>query len=112
MAAVPGINEKPPPQCGTYKSEFARRVASKKISEEFQYFVEIFDKLKREDFKDGIKSTEAVLFALEQASQGKKGLIDEKNRVSSLPEGSKVCIVGAGMSGKLELFGKNGLLLT
>ena len=108
MAAVPGIDETKAPDCGTWKSEFARRVASKKITEEFQYFVEIYDKLSRDGFKGDIKGTEAVLFALEQASKGRKGLINEENRISSLPEGSKVCIVGAGMSGKSEVFERTG----
>ena len=86
-----------PPNCNTWKSEFVRRVTSKKISEEFEYFAKSYEKL----IKAGLPSSEAVLFALEHASK-QKPLQDPAKRVSTLPEGSKVCIVGAGMSGTYQ----------
>ena len=102
MATVPNSGELKPPNCDTWKSEFARRVASKKISEEFQYFLEIYDKLTKSQFKQHVKADDAVLAAMEMASE-KNSPLDKRPRVSSLPEGSKVCIVGAGMSGKRRL---------
>lgn len=103
MAAVPSLQEAKPPTCDTWKSEFARRVASKKISEEFQYFAQIYDKSRRKDFKGHVKFEDAVLFALEQASKG-EALLNKNEQAHSFPEGSKVCIVGAGMSGRMKRF--------
>lgn len=108
MAAVPSLEEAKPPNCDTWKSEFARRVASKKISEEFEYFAQIYDKLSREDFKGQIKSEDAVLFALDQASK-RRPLLNTKEQVSSLPKGSKVCIVGAGMAGRFKFLDQGPL---
>ena len=90
-----------PPHCETWKSEFARRFASKKISEEFRYFAQIYDRLKREHFQGDLKADQAVLDALDRASRGRP-LINKEEEVP-LPEGSKVCIVGAGMSGRCKV---------
>lgn len=82
------------------KSDFARRIASRKISEEFEYFAAIFERLQRENFS----APEAVLYALEHALASKaSGLLNKKKEREELPVGSKVCIVGAGMSGMFYL---------
>lgn len=87
----------PPYNCGSWKSAFARRIASQKISEEFEYFARFYELLN----KEGFPGDEAVRYALEWASKMKKptDLRDDKKIVTKLDPGSKVCIVGAGMSG-------------
>ena len=87
----------PPNGMSSWKSAFAQRVASRKISEEFEYFARIYDKLT----KDGWSPTDAVVYGLEHASAAEKAsdLLDDEKQMDKLPKGSKVCIVGAGMAG-------------
>ena len=87
----------PPNGMSSWKSAFAQRVASKKISEEFEYFARIYDKLT----KDGWSPTDAVVYGLEHASAAGEAsdLLDDEKQMDKLPKGSKVCIVGAGMAG-------------
>lgn len=104
MGSLPDATETPslgPPEAlgaRSWKSGFSQRVASKKISEEFEYFAKIYEQLNLE----GLRGAEAVLYALEHASNASKAseLRDADKQVTELPLGSKVCIIGAGMSGQ------------
>ena len=80
-----------------WKSSFARRLASMKISEEYEYLAKIYEKLNLTDQR----SSEALLYALHNASSSSPAnkFRDSTKEVTQLPEGSKVCIIGAGMAG-------------
>ena len=80
-----------------WKSSFARRLASMKISEEYEYLAKIYEKLNL----TGLRSSEALLYALHHASSSSPAseFRDSTKDVTQLPPGSKVCIVGAGMAG-------------
>ena len=75
------------------KSTWAQCLAAEKIDEEFAYFRKVYETLGPESFE---RTIHALLYALNPA---KKGLLDTGERVTKLPAGSKVCIMGAGMSG-------------
>ena len=101
--SVPPDAPKPPKDAdaSTWKSLFAQKLASKKITEEFEYFAKIYEKLDKNEFK----GPDAVVYALDHAAKRSKAsdLLDDDERVKTLPEGSKVCIVGAGMAGTRQI---------
>lgn len=68
-----------------------------KISEEYEYLAKIYRELQL----DGLRSNEALLYALKHASSSApaKYFRDPDAEVKSLEAGSKVCIIGAGMAG-------------
>ena len=80
-----------------WKSSFARRLASMKISEEYEYLAKVYEKLNL----TGLRSSEALLYALHNASSSSPAnkFLDSTKEVTQLPPGSKVCIVGAGIAG-------------
>ena len=80
-----------------YKSLYSQTLAAKRITEEFEYFAKVYEKLDENQFK----GPDAVLYALEHASKRSKAsdLVNDDERVKKLPQGSKVCIIGAGMAG-------------
>ena len=77
-----------------WKTSFSKRLASKKITEEFEYFATQLD-------KGQFDGPGAVRYALSHATKRSKpdDFVDDDKKVKELPEGSKVCIVGAGMAG-------------
>ncbi|KAL9094909.1 MAG: hypothetical protein Q9165_002859 [Trypethelium subeluteriae] len=79
-----------------WKSLFSQKLASKKIMEEFEYFAKVYEKLDKNKFQ----GPDAVIYALQHASKrsNPSDLVDDKRRAKTLPEGSKICIVGAGMA--------------
>ena len=81
----------------SYKSCFTRRLASMKISEEYEYLAKIYEKLNLE----GLRSDEALFYALKHASSSSPAseFRDPDAEVKKLEAGSKVCIIGAGMAG-------------
>lgn len=90
-ASVAGITEvEPPYDISTWKAAWARQVASKKINEEFKYF----EKLVQLSHHPSLPA--ATEYALDPTT---KGLIEHRKEPTKLPADSKVCIVGAGMSG-------------
>ena len=82
----------------SWKSRFSRRIASKKISEEFEYLAKIYNKLELED----LQGEKDVRYALQHASSSSQAseFRDPGKKEPAWPPGSKVCIVGAGMAGK------------
>lgn len=95
-ASVAGVTEvEPPNHISTWKAAYARQVASKKIDEEFEYF----ETLVRQP--NHTELPEATKYALDPH---KDGLFDDKKAVTKLPPDSKVCIIGAGMSGRRNGF--------
>lgn len=98
-ASVAGVTEvEPPNHISTWKAAYARQVASKKIDEEFEYF----ETLVRQP--NHTELPEATKYALDPH---KDGLFDDKKAVTKLPPDSKVCIIGAGMSGRPNGFAIN-----
>lgn len=87
-----------PPIAGSWKSSWTRRLASMKISEEYEYLAKIYHQLKLER----LQSDEALLYALQNASSSSPAsdFRDPEKKISTLKPGSKVCIIGAGMAGK------------
>ena len=92
---TPVTDVKPPNKCETWKSAYAQRLTSKKTGEEFDYFARAFQS------KSGLRGPEALLYALKHAYTMTEAeeLRNKKNKADKLPEGSKLCIVGAGMAG-------------
>ena len=93
MADAPPGAVKPPNNASSNKAAFAQQIASKKIDEEFEYFVKRFQQLGPKAF-DAPEITE---YALNPKTDG---LLDDGRGATELPAGSKVCIIGAGMAGK------------
>ena len=93
----PNIDDASPPVAESWKSCFTRRLASMKISEEYEYLAKIYHQLKLE----GLQSNEALIFALRHASSSSPAndFRNPKKQVTQLAPGSKVCIIGAGMAG-------------
>ena len=89
-----------PPITESWKSCFTRRLASMKISEEYEYLAKIYHLLKLE----GLQSNQALLFALRHASSSSPAsdFRDPEKEVTKLDPGSKVCIIGAGMAGTYQ----------
>ena len=96
IQGTPITDVKPPNKCETWKSAFAQRLTSKKTGEEFDYFA----KALQMDPKH-FQGPSAFLYALKHAYQMTEAndLRDDERQVEELPEGSKLCIVGAGMAG-------------
>ena len=91
------VDDASPPVAESWKSCFTRRLASMKISEEYEYLAKIYHQLKLE----GLQSNEALLFALQHASSSSPAneFRNPEKQVTKLAPGSKVCIIGAGMAG-------------
>ena len=70
-------------------------MTSKKTGEEFDYFARAFQR------DPGLPGPDALLYALAHAytMTNADELRNKKKQVTELPEGSKLCIVGAGMAG-------------
>ena len=83
------------------KSLFSQHLTSLKISEEYEYLAKIYEKLHVE----GLRSGEALLYALQHASSSSDAdkFRDETKAKTKLAPGSKVCIIGAGMAGRSPL---------
>ena len=94
MASIAPRPSSSPPHL--WKSLYSQQLASKKITEEFEYFAKVYQRA------DKFKAPDAVKYALEHASKRSVAgdLLNKKESATSLPQGSKVCIVGAGMAGK------------
>lgn len=92
---LPNTDVDPPNDCETWKSAYAQRLTSKKTGEEFDYFARAFQS------KSGLRGPDALIYALAHAYTMTKAdeLRNKKDQVEKLPEGSKLCIVGAGMAG-------------
>ena len=93
MADAPPGAVKPPNNASSNKAAFAQQVASKKIDEEFEYFVKRFQQLGPK----GFDAPEITEYALDPKTDG---LLDGRKGATELPANSKVCIIGAGMAGK------------
>lgn len=94
------VEDTSPPIAESWKSSWTRRLASMKISEEYEYLAKIYRQLKLER----LQSDEALLYALQHASSSSPAseFRDPKKKASELAPGSKVCIIGAGMAGKYQ----------
>lgn len=86
-----------PPRFLSNKSLFSQKLALKRITEEFEQFAKVYERLD----KKGFKGPDAVVYALGHASTRSEAsdLLDDDKQTTTLPPGSKVCIVGAGMAG-------------
>lgn len=92
---TPITDVQPPHDCVTWKSAYAQRLTSKRTGEEFDYFARAFQR------HSGLRGPDALLYALAHAYSMTKAddLRNDDKQVKELPEGSKLCIVGAGMAG-------------
>ena len=95
IRGTPITEVNPPNKCETWKSAYAQRLTSKRTGEEFDYFARAFRS------ESGLRGPGALLYALEQAYKMTEAddLREKGKQPTKLPEGSKLCIVGAGMAG-------------
>ncbi|KAL6715982.1 hypothetical protein ACLMJK_006944 [Lecanora helva] len=82
----------PPSYAESFKSAWAQDVSAKRIGEEFQFF----EKKLEEVGPDALHVPKLTEYALNHETNG---LLNEKEKATKLPPGSKVCIIGAGMAG-------------